>query len=101
MCGHCRQQQAASKQLSIRRLPPLLALHVKRFEGTIAAGGMGAGLRSAPGGGGAVRKLQAPLHFPTGLLDMAPFTSTAILRWVPGGCRVQGGVYRRRLQLKF
>ncbi len=32
VCGSCQRRQAAVKQLSIRRLPPVLTLHVKRFE---------------------------------------------------------------------
>ena len=27
------------------------------------------------------RKLQVPISFPTGQLDMTPYTSAAILRW--------------------
>ncbi|GLC60015.1 hypothetical protein PLESTB_001563900 [Pleodorina starrii] len=32
VCSACQRRQPAVKQLSIRRLPPVLALHVKRFE---------------------------------------------------------------------
>ncbi|GFR42682.1 hypothetical protein Agub_g3493, partial [Astrephomene gubernaculifera] len=32
VCSSCQRRQPAIKQLSIRRLPPVLALHVKRFE---------------------------------------------------------------------
>ena len=116
----CAGLRQATKQLSIRRLPPLLAVHIKRFEhhrrggggggrgggGTggreaspggasggggataAAAGGGGSGggrwgnsgpgpggLGSAAAGGGVTRKLQVPISFPTGQLDMTPYTS--------------------------
>jgi len=73
----CRQ---ASKQLSIRRLPPLLAVHVKRFEHFGSGGGTGAGSVSGLGVGGVTRKIQTRLVFPTGQLDMSPYTSAVVLR---------------------
>jgi hypothetical protein len=32
VCSVCQRRQPAVKQLSVRRLPPVLTLHVKRFE---------------------------------------------------------------------
>ncbi len=52
--------------MSIRKLPPILTLHVKRFEH-----------RSLHGLG---RKLETPLVFPIVRLDMWPFLSAFILR---------------------
>ena len=89
------ESRPASKQLSIRRLPPLLAVHVKRFEhygsggkgsgsgggGGTAASGSGMGpCGSGGGGGGVARKIQTSLLFSTGQLDMSPYTSAAVLR---------------------
>lgn len=34
-CGRCQAERRAVKQMSIRRLPPVLCLHVKRFEHTV------------------------------------------------------------------
>lgn len=62
VCGSCQRRQAAVKQLSIRRLPPVLALHVKRFEhrhhghhhahgGHAGAAGAGNGLGGMEAGG--------------------------------------------------
>ena len=39
VCGACATAQAGVKQLSLRRLPPLLVLHAKRFEHTGGAPG--------------------------------------------------------------
>lgn len=49
--------------MSVRRLPPVLCLHLKRFEQLH---------------GQNARKLEAPVRFPT-TLDMEPYTSHAIL----------------------
>lgn len=32
VCDRCRTTQEAVKQMSVRRLPPVLCLHVKLFE---------------------------------------------------------------------
>jgi hypothetical protein len=47
VCEKCRKRQEATKQLSIRRLPPLLTFHIKRFEHWTSAGtGAGSGVLS-------------------------------------------------------
>ncbi|GAX78420.1 hypothetical protein CEUSTIGMA_g5862.t1 [Chlamydomonas eustigma] len=87
VCEKCCKRQEATKQLSIRRLPPLLTFHIKRFEHWTAgssAGGSGGWNHTAGAtshvGGGVFRKLQSRISFPVGQLDMTPFTSGAILR---------------------
>jgi hypothetical protein len=59
--------------MSIRRLPLVLCFHVKRFEH----------------GGGTHRpkKLDVPMRFPLQGLDMAPFTTSEVLRSRAGGSR--------------
>jgi hypothetical protein len=59
--------------MSIRRLPLVLCFHVKRFEH----------------GGGTQRpkKLDVPMRFPLQGLDMAPFTTSEVLRGRAGGSR--------------
>ncbi|EIE26303.1 hypothetical protein COCSUDRAFT_58843 [Coccomyxa subellipsoidea C-169] len=61
-CERCRLQQRAVKQMSIRRLPPVLCLHVKRFEH------MGVG-----------KKLNTPLLF-SAHLDVRPYLSSTVLQ---------------------
>lgn len=51
VCTKCGSSGAALKQLSLRRLPPVMCLHLKRFEQHAA---------------GRVRKLDVPLTFPMG-----------------------------------
>lgn len=68
-CGACGSTEAALKQMSIRRLPPVLCLHVKRFH---------------HGGGARTRKLDVPLRFPLAGLDMSPFTTSEVLRAAAG-----------------
>lgn len=72
-CSACGSSAAALKQMSIRRLPLVLCFHVKRFEH----------------GGGTQRpkKLDVPLRFPLRGLDMAPFTSSEVLKGRAGGSR--------------
>ena len=52
------------KQMSIRQLPPVLCLHMKRFKATEK---------------GATKKVESPVAFPVAHLDMAPFTSAPVL----------------------
>jgi ubiquitin carboxyl-terminal hydrolase 22/27/51 len=67
VCGHCKKKQPAVKQMSIRRLPPVLCLHIKRFE-------------HAAGSSRVLRKLQGQLVFSTAQLDLSPFMTPTILR---------------------
>jgi hypothetical protein len=67
-CSACGSSTAALKQLSFRRLPLVLCFHVKRFEHGGAA--------QRP------RKLDVPMRFPLHGLDMAPFTTSHMLRGV-------------------
>ena len=80
-CSHCMERQPALKQMSIRRLPPVLCVHLKRFE---HAGGPGVGGRgragSASHGARYPRKLHTRLSFPLDQLDLEPFVSASVLR---------------------
>lgn len=65
-CSRCSACHQAVKQMSIARLPQVLALHLKRFEA-------GNGLTQP-------RKLTTPITFPVRhLLDMAPFLSSTVI----------------------
>ncbi|PON68359.1 Ubiquitinyl hydrolase [Parasponia andersonii] len=64
-CEKCRERQDSSKQLSIRRLPLVLCLHIKRFEHSL--------VRKMS------RKIDSYLHFPFSL-DMMPYLSSSIIR---------------------
>ncbi|KAK9806173.1 hypothetical protein WJX72_004306 [[Myrmecia] bisecta] len=63
LCGRCQTGRHAVKQMSIRKLPPVLCLHIKRFKH------LGIG-----------RKLETPLMFPISNLDLRPFMASAVLR---------------------
>lgn len=65
-CSACGSSSAALKQLSFRRLPLVLCFHLKRFEHGGAA--------QRP------RKLDVPMRFPLHGLDMAPFTTSHMMR---------------------
>ena len=54
-CSQCRATGQASKQLLLKRLPPILSIQFKRFEHTIAS-----------------KKIDAPVEFPLHL-DMTPW----------------------------
>lgn len=64
-CQNCQERQDSVKQLSIRRLPLVLCLHIKRFEHSI--------VRKAS------RKIDCYLQFPFSL-DMDPYLSSSIVR---------------------
>ncbi|XP_071692392.1 ubiquitin C-terminal hydrolase 22 isoform X1 [Rutidosis leptorrhynchoides] len=64
-CQNCQEKQESVKQMSIRRLPLVLCLHVKRFEHSLA--------RKAS------RKIDRHLQFPFSL-DMTPYVSSSIVR---------------------
>ncbi len=63
-CCRCQCERTALKQMSIRQLPPVLCLHMKRFKATDK---------------GATMKVDSRVVFPVGHLDMAPFTSAPVL----------------------
>ena len=104
-CDGCGSDApGATKQMSIRRLPPVLCLHVKRFEGASSSGygcgggGSGGGSGGGGGGGGAQahrsgRKLDTPLLFPA-FLDLSPFMSASVFAArmgnLPGGVLAAG-----------
>ncbi|XVF48249.1 hypothetical protein PTKIN_Ptkin03bG0174900 [Pterospermum kingtungense] len=64
-CQNCQQLRDSLKQLSIRRLPLVLCLHIKRFEHSL--------VRKAS------RKIDRHLQFPFSL-DMTPYLSSSIIR---------------------
>lgn len=64
-CRNCQDMRDSSKQLSIRRLPLVLSLHIKRFEHSL--------IRKMS------RKINGYLHFPFSL-DMTPYLSSSIVR---------------------
>lgn len=64
-CQNCKEMQNSSKQMSIKKLPLVLSLHVKRFEHSI--------IKKLS------RKVDRYVHFPFSL-DMAPYMSSSILR---------------------
>ncbi|KAL0041778.1 hypothetical protein WJX79_004163 [Trebouxia sp. C0005] len=64
VCSRCQCERTALKQMSIRQLPPLLCLHMKRFKATDK---------------GATMKVDSRVVFPVGHLEMAPFTSAPVL----------------------
>ncbi|CAN6992301.1 unnamed protein product [Brassica oleracea var. botrytis] len=63
-CRSCGVKRESSKQMSIRRLPPLLCLHVKRFEHSLT--------RKAS------RKIDSYLQYPF-RLNMSPYLSSSII----------------------
>lgn len=64
-CQNCQERHESVKQMSIRRLPLVLCLHVKRFEHSA--------VRKMS------RKIDRHLQFPFSL-DMTPYLSSSILR---------------------
>ncbi|KAJ8751691.1 hypothetical protein K2173_025855 [Erythroxylum novogranatense] len=63
-CENCKEKRASLKQMSVRRLPLVLSLHIKRFEHS------------------AVRKLSRKIdwHLPFPFtLDMTPYLSSSII----------------------
>ncbi len=64
--SRCCTAQHPRKQMSIRKLPPVLALHIKRFEHSS---------RKQHG-----RKLNTPVAFPITDLDVRPYLSSSVLR---------------------
>ena len=66
-CSACQQDSHAIKQMSFRRLAPLMCFHVKRFEHQ-------SGQPNRP------RKLDVHVTFPLSGLDMEPFLTASLLR---------------------
>ncbi|KAK6237072.1 Peptidase C19 [Theobroma cacao] len=64
-CQNCQELRDSSKQLSIRKLPLVLCLHIKRFEHSL--------VRKMS------RKIDQYLQFPFSL-DMTPYLSSSIVR---------------------
>ncbi|XP_062164067.1 ubiquitin C-terminal hydrolase 22 [Alnus glutinosa] len=64
-CRNCQERRDSVKQMSIRRLPLVLCLHIKRFEHSPVR-------RMS-------RKIDRYLHFPFSL-DMTPYLSSSIVR---------------------
>ncbi|KAI3713647.1 hypothetical protein L1987_72230 [Smallanthus sonchifolius] len=64
-CQNCQERHESVKQMSIKRLPLVLCLHVKRFEHSL--------VRKAS------RKIDRHLQFPFSL-DMTPYVSSSIVR---------------------
>ncbi|KAI3812661.1 hypothetical protein L1987_17373 [Smallanthus sonchifolius] len=64
-CQNCKERHESVKQMSIKRLPLVLCLHVKRFEHSL--------VRKAS------RKIDRHLQFPFSL-DMTPYVSSSIVR---------------------
>ncbi|KAL7001793.1 Ubiquitin C-terminal hydrolase 22 [Sarracenia purpurea var. burkii] len=64
-CQNCQARQDSMKQMSIRRLPLVLCLHIKRFEHSP--------IKKMS------RKIDRHLQFPFSL-DMSPYLSSSILR---------------------
>ncbi|KAF2400123.1 ubiquitin carboxyl-terminal hydrolase-like protein 22 [Trichodelitschia bisporula] len=62
-CQKCQKQRDATKQLSIKRLPPVVSIHLKRFSHLKE--------KSA--------KLDTPVHFPL-MLDMALYSTRNIVQ---------------------
>lgn len=64
-CENCQEKQDALKQMSIKKLPLVLCLHIKRFEHSVIK-------RLS-------RKIDRHLQFPFSL-DMKPYLSSSILK---------------------
>ncbi|KAE8056237.1 hypothetical protein FH972_013027 [Carpinus fangiana] len=64
-CRNCQEMRDSVKQMSIKRLPLVLCLHIKRFEHSPVR-------RMS-------RKIDRHLHFPFSL-DMTPYLSSSIVR---------------------
>lgn len=63
-CRNCQQKQDSTKQMSIKRLPLVLCLHIKRFHHSTVK-------RLS-------RKINQPLRFPFSL-DMSPYLSSSVI----------------------
>ena len=82
-CATCGAYGESFKQISFRKLPPVLCLHVKRFE-------------HFPGAGQA-RKVTSRLQFPLDYLDVGPYMASSVLaqRYHSHGLEEATGKLRR------
>lgn len=64
-CKNCQEKQDSLKQMSIRKLPLVLCLHMKRFQHSFAQR--------------MTRKVDRYLHYPFSL-DMTPYLSSSVIR---------------------
>ncbi|KAK4277259.1 hypothetical protein QN277_015278 [Acacia crassicarpa] len=64
-CQNCQKKQDSLKQMSIRKLPLVLCLHMKRFQHSFAQR--------------MTRKVDRYLHYPFSL-DMTPYLSSSVIR---------------------
>ena len=69
-CDHCKAFRMASKELRIRRSPPVLVMHMKRFSYTETSR----------------QKLETPLHMPEKGLDMSSFMCQVESETVEDSC---------------
>ena len=83
LCATCGAYGESFKQISFRKLPPVLCLHVKRFE-------------HFPGAGQA-RKVTSRLQFPLDYLDVGPYMASSVLaqRYHSHGLEEAAGKLRR------
>lgn len=74
-CSRCGDvQQAKTKQLAVRRLPPMLTLHLKRFEHVQPKAGGGGGGDNTVG-----RKIDVHVAFPF-VLSMRPYCASYTIK---------------------
>ncbi|CAM9802242.1 unnamed protein product, partial [Discosporangium mesarthrocarpum] len=74
-CEHCGRRRKSSKHLLVHRYPPVLVVHIKRFQYTSSSR----------------NKLSKPVTFPLQGLDLRPFVTVGARPTNgPGPCGAQG-----------